>query len=82
VKAWEPAAALVSGPDGLQATVRLLRETRDLLGPGGWLALEVDCTRAAAAAATAGSLGWADVAIHADLFGRERYLLARRSAEP
>jgi release factor glutamine methyltransferase len=73
--------ALVSGPDGLVATLRLLREAKDTLRPGGWLAVEVDCTRAAAAAAAAGTLGWMDVAIHADLFGRERYLLARRSAE-
>jgi release factor glutamine methyltransferase len=82
VKAWEPAEALVSGLDGLRATVRLLRETRDVLRPGGWLAVEVDCSRAGAVAARAESLGWMDVAIHADLFGRERYLLARRSAEP
>ena len=82
VKAWEPAAALVSGPDGLHATMRLLREARDVLRPGGWLAVEVDCTRAGEAAARAESLGWMDVAIHADLFGRERYLLARRSALP
>lgn len=80
VKAWEPAEALVSGPDGMLATVRLLDEARGVLRPGGWLAVEVDCTRAGAAAATATSLGWMDVAIHADLFGRERYLLAR-SAE-
>jgi release factor glutamine methyltransferase len=82
VKRWEPAEALVSGPDGLQATVRLLRDTRDVLRRGGWLALEVDCTRAGEVAARAESLGWMDVTIHADLFGRERYLLARRSAEP
>jgi release factor glutamine methyltransferase len=81
VKAWEPAAALVSGPDGLEATARLLRDARHVLRPGGWLAVEVDCTRAAAAAATAGLLGWMEVAIHADLFGRERYLLARRSGD-
>lgn len=81
VQAWEPAEALVSGPDGLRATLRLLRQARDVLRPGGWLAVEVDCTRAAAAAAVAESLGWMHVAIHADLFGRERYLLARRSAE-
>jgi release factor glutamine methyltransferase len=81
VKRWEPAAALVSGPDGLYATHRLLRETRRILRAGGWLALEVDCTRAAAVAAQAGALGWMDIAIHADLFGRERYLLARRSAQ-
>ncbi len=82
VKAWEPAEALVSGPDGLRATTRLLRETGDVLRPGGWLAVEVDCSRAGEVAARAESLGWMDVAIHADLFGRERYLLARRSAEP
>jgi release factor glutamine methyltransferase len=82
VKRWEPAAALVSGPGGLHATSRLLHEARDVLRAGGWLALEVDCTRAAAVAAQAGALGWMDVAIHADLFGRERYLLARRSAQP
>jgi release factor glutamine methyltransferase len=82
VKAWEPAAALVRGRDGLHATMRLLREAREVLRPGGWLAVEVDCSRAATAATLAGSLGWLDVAIHADRFGRERYLLARRSAEP
>jgi release factor glutamine methyltransferase len=82
VKRWEPAAALVSGPDGLHATSRLFQEARDVLRAGGWLALEVDCTRAAEVAAQAGALGWMDVAIHADLFGRERYLLARRSAQP
>jgi release factor glutamine methyltransferase len=82
VKAWEPAGALVSGPDGLDATVRLLDEARGVLRAGGWLALELDCTRATAVAERAGALGWRDIAIHADLFGRERYLLARRSADP
>jgi release factor glutamine methyltransferase len=81
VKAWEPAAALVGGPDGLGTTVRLLREAREVLRPRGWLAVEVDSARAAHAAAAAASLGWMDVAIQADLFGRERYLLARRSAQ-
>ena len=82
VKGWEPAEALVSGPDGLHATSRLLHQARVVLRAGGWLALEVDCTRAAEVAAQAGALGWMDVAIYADLFGRERYLLARRSAQP
>jgi release factor glutamine methyltransferase len=81
VKRWEPAAALVSGPDGLHATGRLLQEARRVLRGGGWLAVEVDWMRAAAVAAQAGALGWMDIAIHADLFGRERYLLARRSAQ-
>jgi release factor glutamine methyltransferase len=76
---WEPEIALVSGADGMSATRRLLDEGRDVLSPGGWLALEIDCSRAAVAAAQAAALGWQDVTMHVDLFGRERYLLARRS---
>jgi release factor glutamine methyltransferase len=79
VRNWEPAMALVSGSDGLEATARLLDEGQFALRVGGWLALEVDCSRAALAAARARALGWDDVTIHMDLFGRERYLLARRS---
>jgi release factor glutamine methyltransferase len=79
VRSWEPAVALKSGDDGLEATLRLLDEGRDVLRAGGWLAVEVDCTRAGAAAHLASTLGWEDVGIHVDLFGRERYLLARRS---
>jgi release factor glutamine methyltransferase len=82
VRDWEPRSALESGADGLHATARLLGEAGLVLRPGGWLALEVDCTRAAESARRAGALGWTDVAIHADLFGRERYLLARRSEIP
>ena len=79
VGAWEPALALVSGPDGLDATTRILDDGRRVLRRGGWLALEVDCSRAAEAGRRAAALGWADVAVFEDLFGRERYLLARRS---
>jgi release factor glutamine methyltransferase len=80
VRDWEPAAALASGPDGMQATARLLDEGRRVLRPGGWIAIEVDCTRAGDCARRAAALGWDAVAIHADLYGRERYLLAQRSA--
>jgi release factor glutamine methyltransferase len=79
VRDWEPAIALESGEDGLEATVRLLDEGRRVLRAGGWLALEVDCARARSATHLASALGWEDVGIHVDLFGRERYLLARRS---
>jgi release factor glutamine methyltransferase len=79
VRGWEPVIALASGEDGLEATTRLLDEGRDVLRAGGWLALEVDWVRAGSAAHLASALGWIDVGIHVDLFGRERYLLARRS---
>ena len=79
VRDWEPAIALESGEDGLDATLRLLDQGRDVLREGGWVALEVDCARAGSAAHLASAFGWEDVGIHLDLFGRERYLLARRS---
>ena len=79
VRDWEPAIALESGEDGLETTVRLLDQGRGVLRASGWLALEVDCARARSAAHLASALGWEDVGIHVDPFGRERYLLARRS---
>jgi len=79
VRQWEPKVALTGGRDGMLPTGRLLDEARQVLRPGGWLALEVDCWRASAVARQACAFGWDDVAIHMDLFGRERYLLARRS---
>jgi release factor glutamine methyltransferase len=79
VRDWEPASALVSGEDGLETTIRLLDDGRRVVRPGGWLALELDSSRAQQVATRAGCLGWQDVSIHMDLFGRERYLLARRS---
>jgi len=82
VREWEPAMALASGPGGLDAVLALLDAGRAAVRAGGWLALEIDCARAVQCARHAGAFGWTDVAIHADLFGRERYLLARRSDAP
>jgi release factor glutamine methyltransferase len=82
VRDWEPLEALVGGVDGLGPLTRILAEGRDVVRVGGWVAMEIDCGRAAECARRAGALGWSDVAIRADLFGRERYLLARRSERP
>ncbi len=82
VRDWEPALALVSGDDGMDATAALLQDGRRVVAKGGWIVLEVDCSRATAVAECASALGWRDVAVEADLFGRERYLLARRSVTP
>lgn len=78
VKAWEPAMALVSGPDGLAATQRMLLEAPSLVLPGGWLVMELDSSRSAQVAVVAGRAGWTDIELHDDLFGRPRYLTARR----
>ena len=79
VKEWEPALALASGADGLEATSRLLREGQGVVVAGGWIALEVDCHRAAEVARLAAASGWLDPSVHRDPYGRDRYVLARRS---
>jgi release factor glutamine methyltransferase len=81
VRDYEPAIALRSGEDGLAATRRLLDEVPAILAPGGWIAIEIDCRRAAATALVARERGWRDVVIGDDLFGRARYLLARRGTD-
>ena len=79
VAGWEPRDALVSGDDGLDATIRLLHDGSRVLRSGGWIALELDVNRAATVAEQARTREWEAVEVRADLFGRERYLLARRS---
>lgn len=78
VRDWEPKLALASGRDGLLHTGRLLDEGRGALRAGGLLALELDATRAGPSAELAKHYGWTDIAVHRDLYGRERYLTARR----
>jgi release factor glutamine methyltransferase len=79
VRDWEPAVALFSGSDGLATTARLIRESADVLAPGGVLAIEVDVRRASLVA----ELMIRERRLHAirvelDLTGRERFVLARR----
>lgn len=78
VRDYEPSIALRSGESGLAATRRLLDEAPAILAPGGWIAIEIDCRRDAATAQLARDRAWRDVVIGEDLFGRARYLLARR----
>lgn len=78
VRDFEPAEALVSGEDGLAATTRVLADAGRVLRPAGWLALEIDSSRADAVARLASAAGLESVTILDDLFGRARYLLARR----
>jgi release factor glutamine methyltransferase len=81
VRDWEPRMALASGTDGMTHTRRLLDEGRRALRVGGLLAVELDATRASGAAELAVTYGWTDIAVHRDLYGRERYLTARRGED-
>ncbi len=81
VRDFEPKVALASGPDGLDATRRLLVDARQVVTRGGWIALEVDARRAADTAAIAATCGWDGVVVQDDLFGRARYVLARQEMQ-
>lgn len=78
VRDWEPKQALESGEDGLDAIRGLLARAPMVLAAGGLLALELDSSRAAIVAALADRAGWGEIAVTQDLFGRDRYLTARR----
>lgn len=79
VRDWEPAVALLSPGDGMQTTARLVRRAAEALAPGGLLALETDARRASLTAELlATDARYDNVAVHLDLTGRERFVLANR----
>ena len=74
----DPHLALFSGDDGLDAMRVLERRAALLLRPGGVVGAEhADVQGASAPGVFAASGRWLDVADHADLAGRPRYLTAR-----
>lgn len=84
VRNWEPSFALFSDRDGMAAIRAVAAGAAPVLTAGGLLAMEVDSRRAgdAAAVVTATMVqeqpAYAQVAIHNDLTGRERFVVARR----
>ena len=78
VRGWEPRLALASGADGLEATRRVLGDAIRLLVPSGSLVMELDSTRSGAVSELARAAGFEHLAVWDDLFGRPRYLTARR----
>jgi release factor glutamine methyltransferase len=77
---FEPRAALVSGPDGLDAIRTIVRDAPAHLRPGGWLLLEHGHDQGAAVRALMAQAGLAEVATGRDLEGRERASFGRRVA--
>ena len=74
---FEPAAALVSGIDGLDAIRHIARHAREFFKPGGWLLFEHAWDQAEAIAALLHRQGYRDMVCHRDLAGHARVASCR-----
>lgn len=79
VGGFEPRVALDGGLDGLDVARRIFAEAGSWLRPGGLLAMELDETRAVAAAEEMRA-GFDDVRVVADLTGRPRIVVGTVTA--
>ena len=75
---FEPAAALVSGADGLDAIRHIALHAREYLKPGGWLLFEHGWDQAEAIGALLRRHGYRDMVCHRDLAGHARVTACRR----
>lgn len=73
----EPATALASGRDGLDAIRAIAAAAPGHLLPGGWLLLEHGWDQGEAVAALLRARGFVEVATHRDLEARDRVTLGR-----
>lgn len=80
VAGHDPAHALFAGPDGMAVIEPVAGHAARLLKPGGFFAVEHDDTMSAATVRTITVTGaFEDIAAHADLSGRPRFVSARRT---
>lgn len=75
---WEPAGALRSGPDGLDAIRAILGDAGRWLAPDGVAVVELAPQQAEPAVALARRAGFATAVVRDDLAGRPRILVAGR----
>lgn len=76
---WEPAAALWSGPDGLDAVRAIAAAAPQWLAPGGTLVLEVGTGQGETVASILAGAGLSDIEVRADHAGHDRIVIARRA---
>ena len=75
----DPAEAVFAGPDGLELIPTIVARAAELLRPGGLLVMEHDASHGTSVPDLVRADGrWTDVADHADLAGRPRFVTARR----
>ena len=77
VRDWEPTSALLAGPDGLDDLRRIVAEAPRWLRAGGALVVELDPRQAEVVAGLATAAGFASAAVHRDLTGRDRAVVAQ-----
>lgn len=80
VREHEPHLALFGGDDGLLVIRALVAQAEQHLAVGGVLLLEIDARRSAEALACLAAPAWRDGRIVADAFGRDRFVVGRRTA--
>jgi release factor glutamine methyltransferase len=80
VEAWEPELALRGGPDGLDAARTVIADAPRWLQPDGAIVLELDPQQLPVAADLALGAGFSETAVHRDLAGRDRCLVARMAS--
>lgn len=78
VRDWEPCDALVSGPSGLESIEVVVAGAPSWLRPGGALVVEIGESQGRSVVELARAAGLTAVAVHPDLAGRDRVLVARR----
>ena len=81
VRSWEPHLALFADNHGLAAYETIIADAPRWLAHGGWLVLEIGHRQAAIVSALCVGAGMLDVAVHRDLAGLERVVVARFTRE-
>jgi release factor glutamine methyltransferase len=76
---FEPASALASGVNGIDAIRRIVAAAPPHLADGGWLVIEHGWTQGADARALLAAQGFIDIATEQDAEGRDRVTLGRRA---
>ncbi len=78
VAEWEPVAALLSGPDGLDAIREIVEDAPKHLKLGGWLVLEIGADQGEAVCGLLAA-DFDEIQIRPDLAGRDRIALGKCS---
>lgn len=80
VRLFEPRSALLAGEDGLDVIRKIVQEAPTVLTGGGFLLFEIGADQGSAASRIVESSGsFSGVAVHKDLVGRDRAVIATKN---